>query len=164
MAGANPAAEAVLLLGRAEKLEETLATTRATLAQHVEENLALHRRCAELEEKLAAAEALCKEATDDAFETEQRALRAEARVRELESKLETRQQYTAEQVQSRVAAESELARLRERVAELSRANCLLLAAHPIVARSTDQGLRRAISHHLSQRECGFEDREPSNGQ
>lgn len=56
MAGANPAAEAVLLLGRAEKLEETLVSTRATLAQHVDENLALHRRCVELEEMLAAAE------------------------------------------------------------------------------------------------------------
>jgi hypothetical protein len=42
----------------------------------------------------------------------------------------------------------------------ARADALLLCAHPIVARSRDQGLRRAIAYHLGQRPVGFEDREP----
>lgn len=38
---------------RQEKLERELAAARATLAEHVEENLILHRQCMEHEEKLA---------------------------------------------------------------------------------------------------------------
>jgi chromosome segregation ATPase len=52
------------------------------------------------------------------------------------------------------ARESEAASLR---GKLARGDALLLSAHPIVARSQDQGLRGAINHHLKQRECGFED-------
>ena len=37
------------LAARAEKAERDLARARATLAEHVNENLALHARCAELE-------------------------------------------------------------------------------------------------------------------
>jgi chromosome segregation ATPase len=36
--------------------------------------------------------------------------------------------------------------------QLARANCLLLSAHPIVARSADHGLTGAINHHLQQRD------------
>lgn len=44
------------LIAKAAKAEDALAATRATLAEHVDENLALHARCAELEAKLTATE------------------------------------------------------------------------------------------------------------
>lgn len=40
------------------KAERELSAARATLAEHVEENLSLHRRCIELEEENAKAQAL----------------------------------------------------------------------------------------------------------
>jgi hypothetical protein len=44
------------LIAKAAKAEDALAATRATLAEHVDENLALHARCAKLEAKLTAME------------------------------------------------------------------------------------------------------------
>jgi hypothetical protein len=45
-------APAIELMARAQRAEETLASVRATLAEHVEENLTLHRRVSELEAAL----------------------------------------------------------------------------------------------------------------
>lgn len=71
-------ATALQLMARAEKAEQALASTRATLAQHVDENLDLHRRVAHLEDTVA----------DKAIAYDmaaQRADTAEARVIELET-------------------------------------------------------------------------------
>lgn len=64
---------ALELIARAEKAEQALGTTRRALAEHVEENLSLHRRCAELEAThprdlqiaVAAAVTLFESATED---------------------------------------------------------------------------------------------------
>ncbi len=49
MAPRTQAPAALELMARAEKAEQALASTRATLTEHVDENLELHRRVADLE-------------------------------------------------------------------------------------------------------------------
>jgi hypothetical protein len=46
---------------RVEKLERELATARATLAEHVEENIALHARVIELEATIERAQKILAE-------------------------------------------------------------------------------------------------------
>jgi phage shock protein A len=97
------------------KAERELGAARATLAEHVEENLALHRRCIELEEDNAKSHALI-----DAMERGGQDLLR--RVAELEQSIERANatgqvdlhaMWTTE-LGKRRRAESKLAELRER--------------------------------------------------